>query len=166
MVMEKDLDAFVRQLQSDIFEQTRTQWGEAAFARWKNPRHIGEMPDADAQARLRGSCGDEMRIFLKFEQERVSHASFLTDGCGPSLVCGSFAAEMAHGKTPEALFDISGETILAAAGPLPPDHVHCAFLAAATLQAAANDYLIRQTRKKTPQGPETDVPIPHSASTR
>jgi NifU-like protein involved in Fe-S cluster formation len=145
--MKDAFETFAQDLQAGIFAETRREWGAKAYDRWRTPRFMGAMPDADGSACLRGSCGDQMQIFLKFDGQRVARATFETDGCGPSVVCGSFAAELAHSKTPEALFDITGETILAAVGGLPPDHQHCAFLAAETLQAAANDYLMRQARK-------------------
>jgi NifU-like protein involved in Fe-S cluster formation len=145
--MMDEFEEFAQGLQARIFAETRREWGAKAYDRWRNPRFMGAMQDADGSACLRGGCGDQMQIFLKFEGQRVARASFETDGCGPSVVCGSLAAEMAHGKTPEALFEISGEIILSAVGRLPQDHHHCAFLAAETLQAAANDFLIRQARK-------------------
>jgi NifU-like protein involved in Fe-S cluster formation len=144
--MSDEFETFAQNLQANIFEETKEDWGEKAYERLRNPLYMGVMHDADGEASLRGRCGDQMQIFLKFDGERVAEASFFTDGCGPSLVCGSFAAEMARGKAPEELFEISGEIILSAVGGLPQDHDHCAFLAAETLQAAANDYLIRTRR--------------------
>ena len=145
--MTDALDAFAKALQSDIDEETREEWGEVAFRRWKYPRFVGVLPDADGVAALRGECGDQITIYLKFDGPRVAKASFQTDGCGPSLVCGSFAAEMAIGKLPEEILDITGEAILSIVGSLPEDHVHCAFLAAASLRAAVDDHMARQVKK-------------------
>jgi hypothetical protein len=72
-------------------------------------------------------------------------ASFVTDGCGASTVCGSLAAETALGKTPEQLADVTGETILAILGVFPEEDRHCAFLAAETLHAALDDYMRKLT---------------------
>jgi nitrogen fixation protein NifU and related proteins len=144
--MNDALDAFAKALQSDIDEETREEWGEVAFRRWKFPRFVGVLPDADGTGALRGDCGDQITIYLKFDGSRVAQAAFQTDGCGPSLVCGSFAAEMAVGKLPEEILDITGETILSVVGGLPRDHEHCAFLAAASLQAAVDDHMARQVR--------------------
>jgi len=82
------------------------------------------------------------------EEDKVKDATFQTDGCGSSLVCGSFAAELALGKNPDALAEISGETILEVLGGLPEEDRHCAFLAADTLQEALDDYMRKQRRKK------------------
>ena len=83
------------------------------------------------------------------ENEKVKEASFQTDGCGSSTVCGSFAAEMALGKSPSGVLDITGESILKEVGGLPEEDKHCAFLSADALQEAINDYMIKQKRRGT-----------------
>lgn len=96
-----------------------------------------------------------MTMQPKAAGQTVCESAFWTDGCGPSLVCGSFAAEMARGRNLEELLDIRGEAILEAVGGLPGDHEHCAFLAARALAAAANDVLVRRAaeQRAAPGGP-------------
>ncbi len=141
--MNDTLDTFVQNLQDQIYEETREAFGEAAYQRWRNPLHMEAMTNPDGHAAVRGGCGDSIQIFLKFEHNRVRKASFQTDGCGSSLVCGSYAAEMAMGKTPDEVFEITGESILKKLGGLPEENEHCAFLAAETLRQAVNDYVKR-----------------------
>ena len=93
--------------------------GEIAYERWLNPIYMGSMKDPDGYAILRGVCGDTMEIFLKIDREQVKEASFQTDGCGSSGVCGSFAAEMAMGKSLEELLEITGDVIIERLGGLP-----------------------------------------------
>jgi len=142
-----DLDEFVSELQEQIYQETKEAYGEEGFERWLNMRYMGRMPDPDGYARLTGTCGDTMEIFLKFEDGRVKEASFLTDGCGSSAVCGSFAAEMAIGKTPDELLEITGEAILEKLGGLPKEEEHCAYLAGETMQEALNDYMAKQVKQ-------------------
>lgn len=141
--MDNDLDEFVSNLQDRIHEDTKEAYGEAAFARWLNPFNMGKMDNPDGYARLTGSCGDTMEIFLKFENGRVKQSSFLTDGCGTSIACASFAAEMAVGKNPDELLSITGDAILKKLGGLPDDHKHCASLAGETVQEALHDYMVK-----------------------
>ncbi|RLB22855.1 MAG: iron-sulfur cluster assembly scaffold protein [Deltaproteobacteria bacterium] len=145
--MGNDLDEFVSELQEQIYQETKEAYGEEGFERWLNMRYMGRMPDPDGYARLTGTCGDTMEIFLKFEDGRVKEASFLTDGCGSSAVCGSFAAEMAIGKTPDELLEITGEAILEKLGGLPKEEEHCAYLAGETMQEALNDYMAKQVKQ-------------------
>ncbi|MFP4315601.1 MAG: iron-sulfur cluster assembly scaffold protein [Desulfovibrionales bacterium] len=128
-------------LQERIFEEIRAKYGETAFARWQNPKLAGPLDNPDGYGRVTGSCGDTMEIFLRFEHGVVKEASFRTDGCGTSFICGSFAAELALGRDPDGATEITGETILKVLGDLPEEDRHCAFLAAAALQEAMGNFL-------------------------
>lgn len=139
--MENNFDSFAQALQEQIFEETKEDFGEIAYQRWRNMRYMEVMDEPDGHANVRGGCGDAIEIFLKFEDERVNKASFQTDGCGASAVCGSFAAEMSVGKTPEELLDLSGENILEKLVKFPKENEHCAFLAAASVHEAVNNYM-------------------------
>ena len=145
--MSDEFDDFARNLQKQIFEDTKDTYGTVAFERWQNPLYMGVMDNPDGYARVTGPCNDTMEIFLRFEKERVLEASFQTDGCGSSAVCGSFAAEMAIGKTPDEILEVTGDAILERLGGLPKEEEHCAFLAGETLQEALNNYMINQVRE-------------------
>lgn len=146
--MADELDNFARELQEQINEETLATYGQVVYERWQRPRHMGPLENPDGRGVLTGSCGDTMQLFLRFENGRVKEASGLTDGCGSSAVCASFAAELAHDKTPEEITDVTGETILNLIGGLPDEERHCAFLAAETLQAALEDYMKRSAAKQ------------------
>jgi len=145
--LANDLDDFVQDLQNQIYDETRESYGDVAFERWLHPLYMGTLENPDGFGKLTGSCGDTMQIFLKLQNNHVTEASFQTDGCGSSSVCGSFAAEMALGKTPDEILEITGDVILKKLGGLPKEEEHCAFLAGETLQEALNDYMIKQTRR-------------------
>jgi nitrogen fixation NifU-like protein len=146
-LMSENFDNFVKDLQNKIFEQTRADYGDVAFQRWLKPLYMGSMDNPDGYGRITGSCGDTMQIFLKFENEKVKAALFQTDGCGSSAVCGSFAAELALGKNPDEIMDITGESILKKLVRFPEEDKHCAFLSAEALQDAVNDYMMKQSKK-------------------
>jgi nitrogen fixation NifU-like protein len=135
------LDEFIKNLQEEIYDEAKNAFGEKGFQRWRNPRYNGQIPDADAHAKVTGECGDTMEIYLKFDRNRVINASYVTDGCASSQLCGSFAAELAIGKDPDELADINGEAVLNCIGKLPESDWHCATLAAAALQEALSQYM-------------------------
>jgi len=146
--MGDSADDFVRNLQEQIFQEIQEAYGEKAYHRWLHPVYMGSIKNPDGYACLTGVCGDTMEIFLRFENGRVKEALFRADGCGSSIVSASFAAEMALGKNPDELLEITGKAILDELEKLPKEDEHCAFLAAETLQEALNDYMIKQTRTK------------------
>ncbi len=135
------LDEFVNNLQESIFAEAKEAYGEKGFDRWRNPKYRGRMDDPDGWARVTGSCGDTMEIYLKFENGRVKEASYFTDGCASSALSGSFAAQLAIGKDPDELTEITGDAVLNEIGRLPESDKHCASLAAETVQEAVGNYL-------------------------
>ena len=140
--MNDNFDAFIDKLQQQVFDETRDAFGKAGFQRWRHPLYNGRLENPDSHARITGKCGDTMEIFLIFENGHVKTAAYTTDGCGSSTICGSFTAEMAIGKTPDELTEISGEKVLEKIGTFPEEERHCAFLAAEALQAALNQYMM------------------------
>lgn len=139
--MQDDFDAWIDRLQEEIDRETRRVYSEKVFQRWKNPTHVGRIEDADALARVTGTCGDTMEIYLRVREDRVLQGSAFTDGCGSSMVCGSMVAQMAEGRTLEEAMDLQGADVVEALDGLPEEDLHCAFLAAETLREALHRYL-------------------------
>ena len=145
--MNDDLDTFLDNLQEEIFDEAKEAFGEAGFERWRNPKYNGRMESFDTSACIKGECGDTMEMFLKFEGDCVKSASYITDGCASSTICGSITAEMSIGKDPDELTEITGDAVLKKIGRFPEEDKHCAFLASETLQEALRCFMIRKTKK-------------------
>jgi len=121
---------------------------EAEVERGRNSARKGRLAVFDGHACLTGRCGETIEVFLKFEGERVSDASFVTDGCGSITACGSRATAMAIGRTTDEILGITGEAIIQEMEGLPQAEAHCAHLASETLHEALHAYMM-QTRAKT-----------------
>lgn len=143
-----DLDTFLDNLQEEIFDEAKEAFGEKGYDRWRNPRFHGRMESADGFASLTGSCGDTMEIYLKFSDNRVKEASYFTNGCASSSICGSFASELAIGRDPDELAEITGDLILKTVGKLPDEDTHCSGLAASTLRDALTCYMKKTMGQK------------------
>jgi nitrogen fixation protein NifU and related proteins len=117
---------------------------ESAFHRWLDSLQAKEPMDPDGQAILTGKCGETIGIFLNFEGERVKEAAYQTNGCISSRVCAALAAQMAKGKTPDEVLEITGESIMEKLEGFPKEEDHCAVLAAEALQEALHSYMARQ----------------------
>ena len=69
---------------------------------YKKPHNRGELPDADADVRMNNpSCGDTVRLQLRFEGDRIAEARFLGDGCSISQASTSMMTQVLEGKTVE-----------------------------------------------------------------
>lgn len=105
------------------------------------PRNRGPLAAFDGHARITGPCGDTMEFWIRAEDGVVRQASFVTDGCGPSLASGSMATCLVQGRPLAAAAALGQREILEGLGGLPAEVEHCALLAANTLKAACEEAL-------------------------
>jgi len=133
---DAEFDAFVAALQREIDEQTRALYSERVIQEANHPHNVGRMDDADARGLVHGWCGDTMEMYLRLDENRIVAATFMTDGCGPTLSCGSVLTTMIRGMSMDAASTILPEDVIAALDGLPEESVHCATLAVSTLQNA------------------------------
>ena len=129
------------ELQELIIADARKIYSETVIDHFMNPRNLGNMENANGFAKVTGSCGDTMEIWLKVKNGAITDATFMTDGCGTSIASGSMVTEIAKGKSVGEAWKISQQDVLNALGGLPEESEHCALLAANTLKAAIKDYL-------------------------
>jgi nitrogen fixation protein NifU and related proteins len=142
MSEKKDLDEFTQKLQEQIIDQYRKYYSEQVIELWKNPKHMGEILHPDGHAKVKGTCGDSMEIFINVKNDVITESTFTTDGCGATIACGSTAAEIAKGKNlTKVLGLINADQITKRLGGLPKEHLHCADLASEAMRRALADYL-------------------------
>ena len=142
--MGDDAHKTEKQMSQESPETTQSTPIEVAFHQWLNSLQAREPMDPDGQASLTGKCGETIAIFLKFEGERVKEATYLTNGCISSKVCAALTAQMAKGRTPDELLEITGDSIMEKLEGFPKEEDHCAVLAAEALQEALRNYMVRQ----------------------
>ena len=94
------------------------------------------MAEPDAHATVQGRCGDTMEITLRLDGEKIEEASFMTDGCGPTVACGSVLTTMVMGLSLKEAEGINPQRLIDALNGLPEESVHCAELAVTTLKKA------------------------------
>ncbi len=129
-----------------------TLWSSIALDHARRPRHHGPLLNFNGHGRITGPCGDTMEVWLQVEEGRIVDASFITDGCGSSLACGSVTATLAIGKTLAEAGALQQRTVLTVLGGLPRSDEHCALLAVNTLHAACRQHLEALANKTSSAG--------------
>lgn len=75
----------------------------------KNPRNFREIEDADQTADGHNPlCGDQLKVFLDFEDDQVKDVAFIGSGCAISKASASMMTQTVKGKTraeADVLFD-------------------------------------------------------------
>lgn len=145
---DQEFDALMNKIQNEVFTEAKNALGEKGFDRWRNPRHFGVIGGADSHARLQGSCGDTMEMYISVKGARIDKISYVTDGCSSSSIAGSFTAQLGMGKTFEEVLDLTGADVLHEIGTFPKAEEHCAHLAVSTLKEAVNNFLVSQVKRE------------------
>jgi nitrogen fixation NifU-like protein len=135
-----DWDRLVAALQEAILERERALFSAKVLEEARQPQNMGIMLEPDGYALVRGPCGDIMEMFLRVRDSRIEAAAFMTDGCGPTVACGSMLTRIVQGKSLEEAAAIEAADLIIVLDGLPPEHVHCATLAVNTLQEAMADH--------------------------
>ncbi len=139
--MAVGFDDSFKELEQSVVEDMRKIYSERVVDHFLNPRNLGRIQAPDGFGRITGSCGDTMEIYFKMKDDKVTDATFWTDGCGSSIASGSMATELVKGKSISEARGITKDDILDALEGLPEESLHCAALTASTLREAIKDYL-------------------------
>ena len=87
-------------------------------------------------------CGDQMKMFLRIDQETdtITDIRWKTYGCASAIASTSALSELAIGKTLEEAKHISASDIAEYLGGLPERKFHCSVLGNDALLAAIKNY--------------------------
>jgi len=133
-------------------------YSEIVMDHFKNPRNVGEIPDADGIGEVGNpACGDIMTFYIKVKDNVLEDVKFKTFGCGAAIAVSSIVTEMAIGKTLDEAMEISHGSVIEALNGLPKKKHHCSNLGSDALHRAIEDYRSKRkgrTYHKPEDGPE------------
>ncbi len=110
---------------------------EILLDHYQNPRNFGHLENPDiVHEEGNPSCGDQIRIEIKLEDNKIADIKFTGKGCTISQASASILTEIVKGKTLEEVKNFSKEDMLNALGiPISPIRLKCALLALKVLKA-------------------------------
>jgi len=112
-------------------------YSKLVLEHFEHPRNGGELPAANAVARLDNPmCGDMLEVSLRLEDGVIAEVRFRAKGCVPTIACASRLTEMAQGLTVAAALAIRRDAIIESLDGLPPASHHAAQLAVDALRAS------------------------------
>lgn len=83
-----------------MFDDLNDLYQQVILDHCKKPRNFHEMPAASCSAQGHNPlCGDQLKIFLEMEGERIKDVSFVGQGCCISKASASLLTEFAKGRT-------------------------------------------------------------------
>ncbi len=146
----KETDVF-EDIEGLMLKDARKVYSEIVIDHFMHPRNLEAMERADCFTVMSGICGDTIGIFVKLENGTAEYASsdetrhknrkierctFVTDGCGPTIACGSAITCIVQGLTLQDAMKLTSGELIEYLGGLPVENTHCADLAVNTLKGA------------------------------
>ncbi|MEW6088655.1 MAG: Fe-S cluster assembly scaffold protein NifU [bacterium] len=124
------------------------EYSEKVLEHFKNPRNVGEIPDADGIGTVGNPvCGDLMTFYIKVKDNVLQDVKFKTFGCGAAIAVSSIVSELAKGKTLDEAMKLDNQMVAQELGGLPPSKLHCSNLGADALHKAIEDYKKKSAKK-------------------
>lgn len=119
---------------------------EIILDHFRNPRNRGTLDPHDfTYADVNPLCGDEIRIDVRVENDRVKEIAFSGRGCAVSQASASILTEMVAGLPLDEVKAITKDDLLEEIGiPVSPARLKCALLSLKVLKAGL--YGVEQTR--------------------
>jgi nitrogen fixation protein NifU and related proteins len=83
-----------------MFDDINDLYQQVILDHCKQPRNFHEMTAATCSAQGRNPvCGDQLKLFLALDGDKIKDASFIGSGCCISKASASLLTEFAKGKT-------------------------------------------------------------------
>ena len=93
---------------------------------FQNPRNVGDLPSPARMIAVSNPvCGDELKIWVRFDGPRIAEARYRVRGCTAAIASGSALTEL---LLSESLNFITAQSIEEAVGGLPAESKHAAAL--------------------------------------
>ncbi len=128
-------------------------YNELVIDHFTNPRNVGEMADSDGYALVGDpSCGDQMKLWIKVSDGKISDIRFKSFGCPGAIATSSMTTLLAIGKTTETAKLITDDDVITALQGIPENKRHCSLMGVNALLAAIEDYEKRSAKKGIGQG--------------
>jgi len=89
-------------------------------------------------------CGDQMKMYIKVEENKITDARWKTYGCASAIASTSALSEMIKGKTIDEALKIDAKAIDDYLGNLPKHKFHCSVLGHQALADAVKNYRVQK----------------------
>ncbi len=136
----EEMGSLIIRIREKVIAEAEQKFADETFQHLRCSLNNARMADAHASTCVTGECGSSMEIYLKFRNDYIEEATYVTDADAGARMCGSCATELAIGKTCSQIMKLSIKDVLQRVGRSGTDAEKCALFALSALQKAVKDY--------------------------
>jgi nitrogen fixation protein NifU and related proteins len=96
---------------------------ELILEHYKHPRNKGTLEHAISEEGVNPSCGDEIKLYLKFADKAIKDVKFIGEGCAISQASASMMTEAIKGKSLEEVSSLTRDFKAMIHGEAPADEL-------------------------------------------
>ena len=113
------------------------QYSAGVLDHYKNPRNVGELPEADCVGMVQGSDhGDTLRLAFVLSGDAIQQVQFKALGCPAAIASGSAATELLQGKTVQEALAMTNQDVARHLGGIPDSKMECSVLVSQAVREA------------------------------
>lgn len=104
-------------------------------------KYMGHIENADQVSEKIGSCGDTMKVYLKFDDhDLIDDVRYEITGCAGAISAAMAAVDLVKGKTIDEALAINDGDVFKVLGNIPEKKHHCIQLAVKTMHKGIQEY--------------------------
>jgi len=141
--MTDEFNVFIDRLQKKIIKEDIKNHNEIIVKLFHNPKNWGKPSKEEiiiSDERRGGPKEYFLGFYLKIEEDIITKANFVTDGCGVMIATASQTTILIEGKSLQFAKTLKPEDIDKALNGLPEDEKHCADFVIETLRDIIEKY--------------------------
>jgi nitrogen fixation NifU-like protein len=123
-------------------DRQQSIYSDVLLDHFRNPRNYGSLPSPDVvHEEFNPLCGDRIRIELEINDNRISAARFVGDGCAISIAAASLLTELVLDVNIDQGEVISSAKLLSSLqSDIKPSRIKCALLPLGALHSCIKIY--------------------------
>lgn len=103
-------------------------------------KYMGYIENADQVSEKIGSCGDIMKVYIKFNNDRIDDVRYEITGCAGAISAAMAAVDLVKNKTIDEALKINDGDVFKVLGNIPEKKHHCIQLAVKTMHKGIKEY--------------------------
>ena len=130
----------ITSLQSEYKMLSEAGYGDSAIKYYLEKPYMGSLENADHISENIGSCGDTMKVYVKFDNGCIADTRYEIVGCAGAISSAMAMVDLVKGCSIDEALEINDGDVFKTLENVPEKKHHCIQLAVKTMHKALQEY--------------------------